>query len=124
MGFDDVRMELVEELVCESITTLYQREQWYIDNHPCCNNRNAIGHDAKEYMKTYRQIHQEQARAYDKAHYQDHKEQKKAYRKAHYQDHKEQNKEYTKANRERKNELQRIRRTKLKQAESTTSLHR
>jgi hypothetical protein len=41
--FDDVRIELVEEFVCESIITLRQREQWYIDNNPCCNKQNAIG---------------------------------------------------------------------------------
>ena len=85
MEFEDVRMELVEEFVCESITTLHQREQWYIDNHPCCNEKNAyVGMDSKEYNKAYRQNHKEQLKAYDKA------------------------------NSERKNELQRIRRAKLK----------
>ena len=55
MGFEDVRMELVEEFVCESITTLRQREQWYIDNHPCCNEKNAVGMDRKEYRKANRE---------------------------------------------------------------------
>ena len=66
MGFEDVRMELVEEFVCESITTLHQREQWYIDNHPCCNNNNAYGLDEerakekeKEYNKRYRDANKE-----------------------------------------------------------------
>ena len=59
-------MELVEEFVCESITTLHQREQWYIDNHPCCNNNNAYGLDEerakekeKEYNKRYRDANKE-----------------------------------------------------------------
>jgi len=79
MGFDDVRMELLEELVCDSIRTLHTREQWYIDNNECCNKQNAVG-DKKEYQKTYNEIRREQR------------------------------KEYKKANRERINELQRIRR--------------
>jgi len=90
MGFDDVRMELLEEIVCDSIKTLHTREQWYIDNHPCCNNRNAV-YDKKEYMKTYNKAHQEQRKEYMKTYNETHREQQKA-------------------NRERINELQRIRR--------------
>ena len=94
MGFDDVRMELLEELVCDSIRTLHTREQWYIDNHPCCNQQNAVC-DRKEYQKAYNETHREQRNEY-----------MKTYDKAR----REQRKEYKKANRERINELQRIRR--------------
>ena len=66
MEFEDVRMELMEEFVCDSITTLHQREQWYIDNHPCCNKINAYGLDEKrakekerEYNKQYREANKE-----------------------------------------------------------------
>ena len=37
MGYSDVRIELVEELVCESIAILRKKEQWYIENNKCCN---------------------------------------------------------------------------------------
>ena len=66
MKFEDVRIELLEEFVCESITTLHQREQWYIDNHPCCNMRNAYGYD-KENQKEYNKKKQRQYRAKKKA---------------------------------------------------------
>jgi hypothetical protein len=51
MPFDDVRIELVEEFICESIRTLRQREQWWIDNNPCCNQRNSVGLDKKDYYE-------------------------------------------------------------------------
>ena len=66
MEFEDVRMELMEEFVCDSITTLHQREQWYIDNHPCCNKINAYGYD-KENQKEYNKKKQRQYRAKKKA---------------------------------------------------------
>jgi hypothetical protein len=94
MGFDDVRMELLEELVCDSIRTLHTREQWYIDNNECCNKQNAVC-DKKEYMKTYNKAHQEQ---------------KKEYMKTYNETRLEQKRQWNEANRERINELRRIRR--------------
>ena len=87
MGFEDVRMELLEEFVCDSRATLRQREQWWIDNHPCCNKINAVC-DKKKYQKAYRETHKETI--------------------------KEKQQEYDKANCERKSELRRIRRAKAK----------
>ena len=100
MGFDDVRMELVEEFVCESITTLHQREQWYIDNHPCCNNNNAYGLDEK--------------RAKEKE-----KEYNKQYRDANKEANKERRKGYEEANRDKINEYQRRRYAKKKASASS-----
>jgi len=110
MGFDDVRMELMEEFVCDSRATLRQREQWWIDNHPCCNQQNAFGYDkenSKERDKAYREAHKENTKEYNKAYREANKENFKEYHKAYF-------KANYQANRERKNELQRIRRAKLK----------
>jgi len=76
MEFEDVRMELLEELVCDSITTLHQREQWYIDNNECCNKKNAYGYD-KENKKEYRKQYYKQ---YYKTHKDKLNEQNKQYR--------------------------------------------
>lgn len=91
MEFDDVRMELLEEFICESITVLHQREQWYLDNHPHCNKQRAIGHNMKELRDQWRNNNKEHIRAYDIA------------------------------NKDRRNELLRIRRAKKKLEASAAS---
>ena len=91
MGFDDVRMELMEEFVCESITILHQREQWWIDNHPCCNMINAYGLDEerakekeKEYNKWYKdankEANKERRKGYEEANRDKIREKKRQYR--------------------------------------------
>ena len=66
MEFDDVRIELLEEFICESITALHQREQWYIDNHQCCNKYNTT-HNAREYLNQWNKDNKERKKAYNKA---------------------------------------------------------
>jgi hypothetical protein len=81
MIFDDVRIELVEEFVCESIRTLRQREQWYIDNHECCNQQRAFILD----IKAKYQMNKENYKAYSKNYYEANKEAISIKRKAYYQ---------------------------------------
>jgi len=113
MEFEDVRMELLEEIVCESLRTLHQREQWYIDNNECCNKINAFGCDWKEHKSYYeanKEAQLEYNKAYRKANKEVIKQQKKAYVETHKEAIKEYKKAYRKANREHENELRRIRR--------------
>lgn len=93
MSFNDVRMELVEEFICESITTLRQREQWYIDNHPCCNKYRVIGRDIeskKQTNKEWREVHKEEL-----------KEKQRIYRETNKEKRQKQKKEYYEANKEK-----------------------
>jgi len=124
MEFEDVRMELVEEFVCDSITTLRQREQWYIDNHPCCNMKNAYGLDkenAKEYFKRYDESRKDQQQERLKKYYEENKEKLQKKQNQYYEDNGEERREYARqykeANRERINEKNRQRYAKKKLAE-------
>jgi hypothetical protein len=72
MIYDDVRIELVEEFVCDSKITLLQREKWYINNNPCCNDRFPI--QTEEERKLY-------ILEYNKANLQKRAEQKRNLRK-------------------------------------------
>ena len=42
-GFDSFTIEEMERGVFKDRKELRKREQWYKDNYPCCNNRNAYG---------------------------------------------------------------------------------
>lgn len=81
MVFDDVRIELIEEFVCESIRTLRQREQWYLDNHECCNQQRAFLLDGK----TKYALDKEISKASSKKYYEANKEAISIKRKAYYQ---------------------------------------
>ena len=134
MGFEDARMELVEEIVCESITTLRQREQWYLDNHPSCNNCNAYGLDterAKEYIKEYNKTNIKRRQESSKKHYKANtelvRERAKEYKKANKDKIKEQKRQYYKANMEKINEQKRqyyeANRDKIKEYETANREH-
>ena len=92
MSFDDVRMELVEEFICESIIALRQREQWYIDNHPCCNKFNAVGwniESLKEKSKKRYEINKEHINERKKEYYDTNKERISEQKKIYYEMNKE-----------------------------------
>lgn len=110
MEFDDIRMELLEEFVCESIIALRQREQWYIDNHPCCNKSNAIGLDienVKNIKKKYREAHIEELNR-------KHREYKEVHKEEINRKGREYMKQYCEANKEEINRKKRERRAKKK----------
>lgn len=89
MIYEDTRIELVEELLCESEEDLLVRKKWYIENNSCCNKnipllseeeRNAYN---KTYNKAYIDSHKEKRNAYNKVYNELHKEEIKAYRQLH-----------------------------------------
>ena len=124
MGYSDVRIELVEELVCESIAILRKKEQWYIENNKCCNKLSACKPDDyreiasakhKEYyemnkesilaqFKVRREMNKESILASHKAYREANRDAILAKKKAHYEANKEaiavQNKAYYEKNRE------------------------
>lgn len=92
MSFDYVRIELIEEFVCESITTLRQREQWYIDNNPCCNKYRVIGRDIesmKQKKKEWRESHKEELKEKDKKYRETNREERNKKKKEWYEANKE-----------------------------------
>jgi hypothetical protein len=124
MGYSDVRIELVEELVCESIAILRKKEQWYIENNECCNKlsackpagyREIASAKKKEYyemnkesilaqVKVHREANRDAVLARHKAYREANRDAILAKKKAHYEANKEaiavQNKAYYDKNRE------------------------
>ena len=124
MRCPDVRIELVEELVCESIAILRKKEQWYIENNECCNklsaskptdHREIVSAKHREYykanketilaqFKVNRDANRETVLARHKAYREANRDAILAKKKAHYEANKEalsiQNKAYYEKNRE------------------------
>jgi len=90
MVFDDARIELVEEVVCDSKEELLIREKWWIQNNPCCNKQTPIQsvEELRVYMKTYnksyQETHKEEIKASQKAKWELHKEKYNATRRERY----------------------------------------
>jgi hypothetical protein len=63
IGWENVKIILIEQFICFSKEELLRKEQIEIDkyknNEKCLNNNNAIGFDKKEYQRIYYQIHKE-----------------------------------------------------------------
>ena len=99
---EDYKIELVEEISCNNVEQLREREKYYILNNDCIN-KNIPNRTKKEYNKEWRNNNKEHIKEY----YQDNKERfneykqnnkehKKEYNKNYYQDNKEHRKEYKK----------------------------
>ena len=86
MIFDDARIELVEELICETKEELRLREDWFVRNNPCCNERNPKYDknvaNKNAYLKTYYNLHKEEAKANQKVYRELHRDEINAKQKA------------------------------------------
>jgi len=98
----DYRIELIEEVSCESKTELYKIEGQYQREIECVNKYIAgrtgkeYREDNKEKIKQYYEKNKEKKKEY----YEEHKEEIKEYQKEYYKEHKEGLKEYQKEYRE------------------------
>ena len=105
IGWDRVRIILVESFVCANRDELHRKENEYIQARKtdplCLNTAGAVFDEEKtrETMKKYRETHQEQIKAYSEAH----RDKANAESKLYYEAHKEEKKKYKEANRERIN---------------------
>jgi hypothetical protein len=129
-GFDNIKMNLIENYQCNSRRELEQREQFYIEKYDNLLNSHNAFTDQKEYRKQYYQKNKEHDLEYQKKYNEIHKEKIKEYQldyqKKYYEEHKkeiityktEHQKEYHKIyqqkNREEINRQQRERRAKKK----------
>lgn len=116
MLFEDARIELVEEVICDSVEELHSREKWWICNNPCCNVKTPMRteEELKSSQNAYHEAHKEEAKAYKKAYYEDHKDEIKASQKAYYEANKEEAKAYNASHKKERNAKQRERRAKKK----------
>ena len=82
-GFDNFRIELVEDYPCDNEEQLRTKEQEYIDSNECVNERRAYRSPEVErlYNIKYREEHKEQMVKYQQEHYQANKEKKLEYLK-------------------------------------------
>jgi predicted GIY-YIG superfamily endonuclease len=99
VGWNTVRILLLEEVVCENKQQLLQIEDKHIRQHKenslLLNERCAVRtkEDVQACCKAYKESHTEELSAYNKVYDEAHKEERSAYREAH----KEQRKVYDKA---------------------------
>ena len=78
---EDFYIHFVDLVKFENKDDLLEREQWFIDNFGCVNDRNAWGcnlkrkkENKKKYMKQYRNENKDRIREKDKEHYEKNKD--------------------------------------------------
>ena len=91
----DYKIELVEEVSCNNVEQLREREKYYILNNDCIN-KNIPNRNKKEYQKEWRNNNKEHFKEWNKNYNQKNKEYKKEYNKNYRQENKENLKEYKK----------------------------
>ena len=90
-GFDNCPIELVEDYSCETKKELLIREDWYMDNNDCINEKSAYTskEEQLEQMRQRHQDHKEEENEKSRQWYQDHKEEASEKSRQRHQDHKE-----------------------------------
>lgn len=78
---EDYKIELIEEINCNNIDQLRERERFYIENNDCINKK-IPNRTNKEYHKEWEQNNKEHIKEYKKEYYENNKE--------HYKEHKSQ----------------------------------
>jgi hypothetical protein len=95
VGWNTIRIVLIEEVVCENKQQLLQIEDKYIrqqqENILCLNTNSAVR--TKEDVQAYKESHKEELNAYQKAYKESHKEELNAYQKVYQKTYKESHKE-------------------------------
>lgn len=135
IGWDKVRIELVELFPCENRTQLLERETWHISQHKedamCLNTRNPLTDNTtpeaiqsrKEYCREHYQQHREERLQKQKEYHEEHREERSEYNREYRQRNaeklKEYDRQYAEANRERRNHLTRERRARQKNQTSS-----
>ena len=66
LGINDVKITLVENVICVSKEELLQRERFYIENNNCVNKYipNRTKEDIQEYNKKYMELNKEKIKKY------------------------------------------------------------
>jgi hypothetical protein len=90
-GFDNCPIELVEDYPCETKKELLIREDWYMDNNECINEKSAYTSKEKalEQMRQRHHDHKEEANKKSRQRYLDHKEEALEQRRQYREEHKE-----------------------------------
>ena len=117
LGWDNVKIECIEEYPCKSKEELLKKENEYIlkakKNINCLNSNNSYlsDHDKIQWKKEYREINRDQIREYNKNYVISHKEtvekKKKEYREAHKEELKDYFKNYAEKHKDQKKEYKR-----------------
>jgi hypothetical protein len=117
LGWDNVKIECIEEYPCKSKDELLKKENEYISkakkNINCLNTNNSYlsDHDKIQWKKEYREINRDYIREYNKNYIVAHKEaveeKKKEYREIHKEELKEYFKNYAEKHKEEKKEYKR-----------------
>ena len=91
-GFENCPIELVELYPCASKVELLIREDWYMDNNECINEKRAHTSEEQfnEWKAEYHQAHKEERKEYDRqrhiAHKEEHNEMSRQWNEAHKED--------------------------------------
>lgn len=136
VGWDKVKIELVELFPCENRNQLLERETWHISQHKendlCLNTRNPLTDNTtpeakethKEKCKEYYQQHREEILQKRTEYQTENREQRSEYNREYRQRNAEKlkayDKEYAEKYRERRRELVRARRARQKNQTSST----
>ena len=98
-GFENCKIELIENYPCESKEELRRREGYYIQSMDCVN-RLVAGRTAKEYKEYYNPLNKEKIQEGQREWYENNKEHQKAKSKEYRENNKEHCKEVSKQYRE------------------------
>lgn len=122
IGWDHVRIQLIELFPCESKDQLLQRESWHIGeakhDNACLNTRSPVAvaevhrEQCKEYYRQHRDAILESRRKYHEEHREERANYNKEYAVRNAESLKEYYRQYAIENRERRNQLARERRAR------------